>query len=115
MFSLLIALLFYGLPSLPAAIAVLVVVVARWLVTIEVTALSLIIALVVALVITLVISSVAVVVFVKNNESGNHSRHPSAAGEDERDEKRSTTLVNHGKWREDYSQYNSEARHFFKC
>ena len=97
---------------MPAALAVLV---AWWLIAIELLPAGLVIALVVALVVTLAVVSAVVAVLVKDHKGGNHSRHPSAAGEDERDEKRSTTLVNHGKWREDYSQYNSEARHFFKC
>ena len=100
---------------MPAALAVLV---AWWLIAIELLPAGLVIALVVALVVTLAVVSAVVAVLVKDHKGSNHSRHPSAASEDESDEKRSAPLVDHGKRREDNSQKYSEARHnslSFKC
>ena len=67
--------------------------VAWWLIAIELLSAGLVIALVVALVVTLAVVSAVVAVLVKDHKGGNHSRHPSAASEDESDEKRPAPLV----------------------
>ena len=86
---------------MPAALAVLV---AWWLIAIELLPAGLVIALVVTLVIALIVASVAVIVLIEDDESCYHTRHPSTTCEDESDEKRPTPLVDHSKWWEDNCQ-----------
>lgn len=103
------------LPSLPAIPATVILLL---LIAVQLLPAGLVVTLVVALVVTLAVVSAVVAVLVKDHKGSNHSWHPSAASEDESDEKRPAPLVDHGKRREDNSQKYSHARHnslSFKC